>query len=283
MSKMRFVVLGLAAASAIGAAFLAKGMIGQKPEKIASSGAAAVQVIESTEVLVAAKDMNLGEKLGDGTLIWQKWPSANIQPNMIKKSDRPEAISELKEARARYAVYQGETIIEKKIVLPGAGGFMSAILPKGMRAISVAVSERTSAGGFILPNDRVDLILTVKADGSVVTSETVLSNVRILAINQTFRQDTEGNGATVEQGKTATLELTLQQAEVIAKIESTGEISLALRSIAEADGKKLEDLKPELSANYKPADPSAKTAAAPPAARAVTFIRYGSQSVVQGE
>jgi pilus assembly protein CpaB len=149
----------------------------------------------------------------------------------------------------------GEPIVARKIVEPGQSGFMSSILPKGMRAISVAISERSAAAGFILPNDRVDVILTRKVDEpgggpKVVKSETVLTNVRVLAINQTYRQETNEDKVTVTEGKTATVELDPFQTEVITMIESAGEISLALRSIAEGGDAGLPDTGPKLSENF---------------------------------
>ena len=130
---------------------------------------------------------------------------------------------------------------------------MAAILPKGRRAISVRISAETGAGGFILPNDKVDVILTRKLSGGAgggerQLSETVLSNVRVLAVDQTFKQDEKGEQVVV--GKTATLELELAQAEVMAMAESSGQLSLALRSIAESDNAALGDDGPHLSERY---------------------------------
>ena len=114
---------------------------------------------------------------------------------------------------------------------------MAAILPAGMRAISTEISPETGAGGFILPNDHVDVILSrrdkeaEKAAGvEVHTSETILTNVRVLAIDQTVE---EKNGQRVVVGKTATLELTPQQAETLARAQQMGTLSLALRSLAD--------------------------------------------------
>ena len=109
---------------------------------------------------------------------------------------------------------------------------MSAILPEGMQAISVKISASTAAGGFILPNDRVDVILTKKhADQktgeNIVHSETVIQNVRVLAVNQVFKQAAEGDPVSVEKGETATLELQASQAEILAQVESAGELALA--------------------------------------------------------
>jgi pilus assembly protein CpaB len=152
---------------------------------------------------------------------------------------------------------------------------MAAILPKGMRAISVAISERSSAGGFILPNDRVDLILTRKLPGkdsqTLVQSETVLSNVRVMAVNQTYQQEQEEGKIAVAEGKTATIEITPRQAEIIALVESQGELSLALRSIAENDGKKLEDIIPQTAEKYSGTAKAGNSSD-------TLFVRYGIET-----
>ena len=251
MSKMRIVIFGLAFGSAIMAGLLAKGFIGQKPEKEIVE----INKVKTVDVLTALKDINMGERFVDGSTSWKPWPVENVTDAMITRDEKPDAREAYLSARARITIFEGETILEKKLVLPGQSGFMSAILPKGMRAISVAVSEQSGAGGFILPNDRVDVILTKKLDNpqgtdKIVNSEIVLSNVRVLAINQTYRQDKEGEQVTVAEGKTATLELDPRQSEIIAMIESVGELSLALRSIAENDGKNMEKEGPKLSDKY---------------------------------
>jgi pilus assembly protein CpaB len=251
MSKTRVIFLALAVGSAIGAGMMAKNLLGQRQEdKIVE-----VNTVQTVDVLVAAKDVLMGGKFAEGTLIWQAWPKDNVTPTMITKEAKPDSMQELTTARARLAVYAGETVIDKKILRPGQGGFMGALLTKGMRAISVAISARSSAGGFILPDDRVDVILTKKnisGGQGTVKSETVLSNVRVLAVNQIFRQAAEGDPVTVEKGETATLELTLLQSEVIAQVESSGELSLALRSIAESEGKSPQENQPVLAEKYNP-------------------------------
>lgn len=251
MSKMRIVIFGLAFGSAIMAGLLAKGFIGQKPEKEIVE----ISKVKTVDVLTALKDINMGERFVDGSTSWKPWPVENVTDAMITRDEKPDAREAYLSARARITIFEGETILEKKLVLPGESGFMSAILPKGMRAVAVAVSERSGAGGFILPNDRVDVILTKKLDNpqgtdKIVNSEIVLSNVRVLAINQTYRQDKEGEQVTVAEGKTATLELDPRQTEIIAMIESVGELSLALRSIAENDGKNMQEEGPKLSEKY---------------------------------
>jgi pilus assembly protein CpaB len=269
MSKMRIVMFALAAGSAVMAGVLAKGMLGKPVE----SQAEVVTKVKTVPVLVAAKDIDVGERLASGSIIWKEWPSDNVLDNMITKDEKPDADVSMAETRARIQMFEGETISEKKIVDPKGGGFMSAVLPKGMRALSVAISARSSAGGFIMPNDKVDILLTRKNSGSSSSArtETVISNVRVLAINQIFRQAKEGEEVALKEGQTATVELSSPQAEIIARVESEGELSLALRSIAENDGKAMDD-GPQLADKYK--DPDGNK----PRTTDTLFIRYGRET-----
>lgn len=251
MNKMRIVILGLALGSAAFAGILAKGVVNRRP------GTEIVEVnkVPMVDILIASKDLAMGEKLIESTINWREWPKSNVSEAMITKDAMPEALEKYKQARARLPIFNGEPIVERKLVIPGQSGFMAAILPKGMRAISVAISTRSAAGGFILPNDRVDVILTRKIDSpgngpKVVKSEVVLSNVRVLAINQTYRQETNEDKVTVDEGKTATVELDPAQTEVITMVESAGELSLALRSIAENGDNGSLDTGPKLSENF---------------------------------
>jgi pilus assembly protein CpaB len=250
MSKTRFAVLGLAIGSAVLAAYLASGFLTREAPK---TEVVAVNTVATSDVLVALKDVQMGERLGGGQVGWQSWPERSVTPQMITKAVNPNAALTYEQARARSDIFEGEPIIEKKLVLQSQNGFMSAILPKGMRAVSVRISEETGAGGFILPNDRVDVILTRKADEAgadrLANSETVLTDVRVLAIDQTFRQDKDSEQVVVAK-RTATLELDPHQAEVVSMVETAGLLSLSLRSIAENDGKPLADVGPRLSEKY---------------------------------
>lgn len=273
MSKMRIVMFAVAIGSAVTAGLLAKGLIGKKPQP---QEVAAAPKIETVDVLVAAKDITTGEKLAAGSIIWKSWPKNVIQDMMITRDEMPDAEEKLAESRALVPMYEGETILEKKVVNPGEGGFMSAVLPKGMRATSVAISNRSSAGGFILPNDRVDVIITRKftngeTGSTLVKSETVINNVRVLAINQVFKQATEGEDVALKESDTATLEMSLQQAEIIARVESEGELSLALRSLAESEGK-AEEEGPRLADKYMPQG-NGKVVSSD-----TLFVRYGIET-----
>jgi pilus assembly protein CpaB len=269
MSKMRIMMFALAAGSAVMAGVLAKGMVGKKP--VAEKEI--VTKIKTVPVLVAAKDIQVGERLGAGTVIWKDWPADNVLDVMITQEEKPDADTVFAETRALIPMFEGETINEKKIVDPKTGGFMSAVLPKGMRAVSVGITVQSSAGGFILPNDRVDVILTRKVNSGTVSgskSEIVLENVRVLAINQIFRKATEGEEVALKEGQTATVELTPQQVEIIARLESEGELSLALRSIAETDGRSME-IGPQLAEKYR-------VPAGSKSGGDTLFIRYGRES-----
>jgi pilus assembly protein CpaB len=244
MNKTRIVVLGLALGSAALAAYLAQGYL-KKPE----AEVVEINKVQTEDVLVAARDIAIGDKLDIASLTWKGWPKDSVTAAMITKAVSPDAATTLKEGRARNPIYQGEPINAKKIVLPGDKGFMAAILPKGHRAISVRISAETGAGGFILPNDKVDVILTRKLPGSDrQISETVLTNVRVLAIDQTYKHDEKGGQVVV--GKTATVELDPVQAEVLSMVESSGQLTLALRSIADSGSSELGDDGPLLSEKF---------------------------------
>lgn len=272
MSKGRFVVLGLAAVSAVLAAYLAKGFIGQKPKKEIVE----INKVVTDDVLVAAKNVQMGELLASGSVSWQSWPKDSIKDIMITKSEAPDAKEQYAAARARVALYEGEPVMDKKVIKSGESGFMAAILGKGYRAVAVRISEATGAGGFILPNDRVDVILTRKLESNdgidkTIVSETLISNVRVLAVNQIYKQDPETGEISVAKAETATLELDLQSSEVIAMAETAGQLSLALRSIAEIGEAGLADAAPVLSDKY------AKGMGKGNGGGTLTTVRYGIQ------
>jgi pilus assembly protein CpaB len=192
--------------------------------------------IQSQDVLVAAADINQGEKLSAENIRWQRWPDDAMNPTYIQKQTKPDAVESLQGSIVRSQFVAGEPIREVKLARPESG-FLSAILPSGMRAIAVRVSAQNTAGGFILPGDRVDVIKTIaqqtNTDGPAENvSSTILSNVKVLAIDQTV---SEQEGEAVVVGKTATLELDPAQVEMITSAEASGTLSLALRSMADTN------------------------------------------------
>jgi pilus assembly protein CpaB len=191
--------------------------------------------IQSQDVLVAAADIGQGQKLSAENVRWQRWPDEAMNPAFIQKQARPEAITELDGSVVRSQFIAGEPIRDTKLALPGSG-FLSAILPSGKRAVAVRVSANNTAGGFILPNDRVDVVQTISQASADAPAEnvsrTILTNIKVLAIDQTVD---EQNGEAVVVGKTATLELDPAQVELITSAEASGTLSLALRSMADSD------------------------------------------------
>jgi pilus assembly protein CpaB len=230
MNTQRLIVLGLAIVAAGGAAMLVRGMLG--------GGTPAVQakvepVIPMSEVLVANVNLSPGQPLSADQVHWQKWPTASVDPSFITHAAVGSEEAAVKGTVVRSPLLVGQPITSTSIVRGDASGFMAATLTDGMRAISIVISADSSAGGFILPNDRVDVILTRKFEGNPprVSAKTILSNLRVLAVDQTFRQDKDTRTVV---GKTATVEVSPEQAEIISAAASAGQLSLALRPLSEA-------------------------------------------------
>jgi pilus assembly protein CpaB len=196
-----------------------------------------VAQLQTIDVLVAKADIGLGQTVNADAMQWQTWPAANASNNFIRRNDRPDATTQIAGSIARAPFIAGEPIREQKLVRANGSGFMAAILPTGMRAVSTEISPETGAGGFILPNDRVDLILSKRdknpdssGTSDIVNSEIILANIRVLAIDQAPKEK-DGQNAVV--GKTVTLELKPEQTETLARARQSGTLSLALRSIAD--------------------------------------------------
>jgi pilus assembly protein CpaB len=243
MKPARLIVLFIAIAAG-GVAALLAGRSDETPPPPAP-----VAQLETAEVLVANAEIGMGNTVSAPDLRWQTWPAAAAGSSFIRKSDRPDAINQLAGSIARSPLSDGEPIREAKLIRANGSGYMAAILPTGMRAVSTDISPETGAGGFILPNDHVDVILTRRdrdaeqANGGVEAhvSETILTNVRVLAIDQTVE---EKNGQRVVVGKTATLELTSRLAEKLALAHQLGTMSLALRSLVDSGKEQLAEAKP---------------------------------------
>ena len=239
MKKSRIFVLFLAVAAAVGAYVLANGSREPAPAPVAVAPPPA----PTDEVLVAARDLPLGTVVNEGGIVWQAWPKEAVAAGMIRKADMPKAVETFRGSIARDNLFQGEPIRREKLI-KGDGGLMAATLPAGMRAVAINIDSQgaTSAGGFILPNDRVDVIRTYREESKAApggnggtsdsyVSETLLQNVRVLAIGQNVQQK---DGQTVVVGSNATLALDPVQAETIVLAQRTGQLSLTLRSMLDA-------------------------------------------------
>ena len=230
MNTARIVVLAIAIGAGGIAAYLASGS-DDKP-----APAQPVAQLPTVDILVAKSDIGLGRSVKPDDLQWQTWPAATASSSFISRASKADAIKEITGSIARAPFIAGEPIREQKLVKADGSGFMAAILPAGFRAISTEISPETGAGGFILPNDRVDVILSKRERNpdtkgpDLTTSEIILTNVRVLAIDQAPKEK-EGTSSMV--GKTATLELKPEQAETLARARQSGTLTLALRSIVD--------------------------------------------------
>ena len=233
MKAARLVVLGIAVAAGGLAAILAGGS--ETPAPVLPAPVAQIQTVD---VLVAKTDLGMGTALSAQDLQWQMWPTAAAGPSYIRKTEHPDAIDQYVGSIVRISMTAGEPVRDSKLIKATGSGYMAAILPSGMRATSIEISAESGAGGFILPNDRVDVILSrrdreaEKATGvEAHVSETIMTDVRVLAIDQMVQ---EKDGQRVVVGRTATLEVTERQAELLAASRQVGALSLTLRSILDA-------------------------------------------------
>jgi pilus assembly protein CpaB len=230
MNTARIVVLTIAVGAGGVAAYLASGSDSKPP-------AEPVAQLQTVDVLVAKSDIGLGQTVTPNDMQWQSWPAAAASNTFIRRSERPDATTQIAGSIARSPFIAGEPIREAKLVRADGSGFMAAILPTGMRAVSTEISPETGAGGFILPNDRVDVILSRREKNpdptnanDIVVSEIILANIRVLAIDQAPK---EKDGQSSVVGKTVTLELKAEQTATLAAARQAGTLSLALRSIAD--------------------------------------------------
>jgi len=304
MKPARIIVICIAAVAAIGLALVVRAMGSPSGQPAAVATAAPVESRPMAKVLVAAKDLQPGQRLAEGDMEWKDWPVDEVNPVFITdgtvpipaaataapaqpaEDDKPAgAVASVTRAATNLAtggakadyigsvvrepILAGEPIVMRKIVRAGDSGYMAAYLEPGMRAMAIRVTVETAAGGFILPGDRVDVVLTretnlanagaAEGDRAKFTSATVMQNIKVLAIDQSTRA---GDDEQAVIGATATLEVGPRDAEALALAKSEGELSLVLRSYADTAG------------------PSGRVAAPARQSAAVRVYRGGAPEVV---
>lgn len=229
----------------LGVAIIAGGIAGylalNRPSEPAAAPVAApepvVVVAPTLEILVARTAIPVGARLTPDLLEWQKWPEETVRAEYITSAGLPDAMDAFGTSVARAAIIAGEPIRREKLGAAGTG-YLSAILEPGKRAVSVAIDARTASGGFIAPDDRVDVVLT-RMSGEVQSSRTILTNVRVIAINARLggmADETEAmtpQEGMFENGALATLELDPTQAELIINATGMGALSLMLRPMTD--------------------------------------------------
>ena len=255
MNTARIVVLTIALGAGGVAAYLTREAGDTKPAPAES----VTQQLPTVDILVAKADIGLGQSVKQEYLQWQNWPAATASNNFIRRDSKPEAIKGVIGSIARTPFIAGEPIREQKLVRAEGS-------PTGIRAVLTEISPETCAGGFILPNDRVDVIPTRRLKNpdsnrpDIVTSEIILANIRDLAIDQAPKEK-DGQNAVV--GKTVTLELKPEQIATLTAGRQAGMLSLALRSIGDVN--MVEDL----------SDRSALKRG-----QSINAVRYGVQSSI---
>jgi pilus assembly protein CpaB len=228
LTRARLVVLLIAIAAGGGAIWFSGQM---QPPPIVQAPAPAIQ---TSEVLVAAKDIEPGQRIQAADVKWQAWPAGAAPAGTIARAGGGNAINEIQGAFVRTSILAGDPIRMDKLIRADGSGYMAALVKPGMRAISAEISPENGVGGFVLPNDRVDVLLTraekLSAGREMYVSETILYDVRVLAIDQLVG---EKAGQKVAIGKLATFELTPPQAERLALARRLGTISMALRGLTD--------------------------------------------------
>lgn len=260
-------IIGIAVAGVCGLAsfFLMKSIV-SKPREVQKE-----VHTEAAEVLVARSDISLGTVTTEASFRWQIWPQDAVPPGAVTRRGDANSAKDLAGGIARAPILAGEPITRIKLVKAGEGGVLASILPQGMRAISTKITDDTAVGKMILPNDHVDVILTRRQKskaGEEHVSDTLFRNVRVLAIGQQLEAKEGKKGA---DGTTATLELDPVQAESLALAKTQGEISLALRSIADFNRDGVGTNEPKVA---KGKDASRSDS--------MRIIKYGNKSRVYG-
>jgi pilus assembly protein CpaB len=233
MNLTRIIVLCVALIAAGAAVLVVRGMLGGGPAAVQAS---VPPPQSTTDVLVAAKDIGAGRALSVDAVRWEAWPKSSVSDAFVVKNADSDIQKVVMGVVVRTPLVAGQPVTQAAIVHSDTAGFMAAMLSPGMRAVSITISAETSAGGFILPNDRVDVILTrdVSEGGGggkkAIQAETILRDVRVLAIDQSAEQPKDAQFAV---GKTATVEVTPGQSELIEESRMMGALSLALRPLGE--------------------------------------------------
>lgn len=266
MNPVRIIIVLVAAVSAIGLAVLMQKAVGGKSAKavaVASAPAPGLDAKPMTLVLVAKRDLAIGARLGRDDVEWKAWPADAVSPVYITNGAAPvepangaaKAVKTVSDATGlggaapeaavegaivRDPLLAGEPIVPRKIVRGGEGGYLSVVLSPGARAMAVPVTSENAVGGFILPGDRVDVLQTRDAPtvegantGKQVLAETILQNIRVLALDQSTSADKD---AKTIVAATATLEVRPAEAEALTRAKAAGPVTLALRAYTDLGG-----------------------------------------------
>src|SRR5438477_8173449 len=244
MNSKRVVFLMLAVIVAGATAFMARAWLQNERAALMAQAGLHPEVptaAPTLQVLVARNAIHTGQIVKPDDMRWQSWPQGSLAPTYIVEGKR--GLSDFVGAVARGPIAAGEPVTEGKLVLAGTRGFMAAVLQPGTRAVSVPITATSAVSGFIYAGDRVDVLLTHVLNGDKsgqhTATETVLRNARVIAMDQ--RLDFSP-GDKPDVAKTATLELTPKQSEIVTLAVKMGDLSLVLRSLQDNDEKRDPDM-----------------------------------------
>ena len=205
----------------------------------APQAVAAPAVPTGPEVLVATRALPVGTIIDAEAFRYQPWPEGLVQEAYFLRGEGGSDPSTLIGTVVRNEISAGQPVSRGALIRPGERGFLAAALGPGMRAVTVAVSATSGVAGFVFPGDRVDIVLTQEVagggDGSPLrVSETIIRNIRVLAVDQRIAPAQDENGNQIAQNiSTVTFEATPKIAEKIAVAQTIGQMSLSLRSLAD--------------------------------------------------
>lgn len=234
MSARQLIVLVVAAIAAVGALLLIRTMGGHHETRTTEQATP----INGEQVLVVARDVPQGAALTPSDLAVRLFPTESVNPNFVRVSQSPSAQADFVGAVTRRPFVAGEPIVQGAVVKPDGHGFMAAQLEPGFRAVAIEIKAETAAGGYISPNDHVDVILTQTVqvrDGTgsrdQVRSDVVISDVRVLALDDIVQPQTSGEAPERHTASVAVLELSAADARTIEMADGMGDLSLALRGV----------------------------------------------------
>lgn len=232
MSARQLIVLVIAAIAAVGALLLIRGLGSRQAEQTSAEA----EQIAGQQVLVAARDIPQGAALAPSDLAVALFPTSSVSSSFVRLDQQPSAQADFVNGVTRRAFVQGEPIIAAAVVQPDGRGFLAAQLEPGFRAIAIEIEAITAAGGFIQPNDHVDVIMTARVNnrdggGEQVRSDIVLRDIRVLALGDKTETQASGEAPETTDAGVAVLEMTAEQARVLALADEMGTLSLALRGV----------------------------------------------------
>lgn len=242
---MRTILTALVAlAIAIGTTMLARGWLESGRQRQVAAPAPAVVEKPQVSVMVAAVDLAPGAKVKPEHVRWQFWPENGVAKEYLVHGKS--TVADVEGDVVRFPIVAGQPIMPRLLINPGDRSALAAVVGEGMRAMTVAIDDTTGNAGLLLPGDHVDVILTQsvqtqdqQGEGTQTNnrrvSETVLSNVRVIATGRRLSGFAEEESQKAQSVRTATLEVTPNDAQRLALASELGKLSLSLRGVVRSE------------------------------------------------